>query len=52
MGFNQTNNKKGISLKTIGLLMSLFAIIVSSALIVSLWLISYENQVVSLANEN
>ena len=43
---------KGISLRLIGLLMSIFAIIVSGALIASLWLISYENNVVTKANEN
>ena len=49
---NKNVHTKGISLRLIGLLMSIFAVIVSGALITSLWLISYENNVVTKANEN
>lgn len=49
---NKNIRSKGISLRLVGLLMSIFAIIVSGALITSLWLISYENDVVTKANDN
>ena len=53
METNQQNiHSRGISLKLIGLLMSVFAVIVSSVLVVSLFLIRNENQVVTKANEN
>ena len=49
---NKNYRSKGISLKLVGLILSVFAVIVSATLITSLWLISYENRVVTKANEN
>lgn len=49
---NQSIKPRGISLKLIGILLAIFAFIVSGTLVASLSLISYENQVVTKANEN
>ena len=46
------NHSKGISLKALGIITSVAAIAISITLVISLWLISYENNVVTAANAN
>ena len=46
------SHSKGISLKVLGIITSISAVLISITLVVSLWLISYENNVVTEANNN
>ena len=49
---NKKYQRKGVSLKFIGLLISAFIFVISSTLVVSLMLISHQNEIVDQANEN
>ena len=49
---NKKYQRKGVSLKFIGLLISAFIFVISSTLVVSLVLISHQNEIVDQANEN
>ena len=49
---NKRYQRKGVSLKFIGLLISAFIFVISSTLVVSLMLISHQNEIVNQANEN